>query len=181
MVVLGEGPQTSECTRPKGALEMESPLLKGKAWNFASWQGWQATLLISTCPRTPLETKDYNLEKETWPKQECHNSGVTKAAQWVIAWDGTFKETSSNRRSTLLPVPIICPVWGSYTTHPWSEKYTPKPSSHNWLTDKRFKVSWGTKNVSETDKCALDISPVWLTCSTELSACLLYTSPSPRD
>ena len=125
--------------------------------------------MTSTWPKALLEIKGRNLEKETWPKWECHNPCDFTAAQWAPIWEGIDNHTNSNRRPTLWPDPIICPVRGSYTIHPQPEKYTPYPSSHSWPTYIRFRVSWGTKYALDLDKFAVDISPIWLIYNVKLS------------
>lgn len=93
------------------------------------------------------------------PKTQRYTSWVD-ATTLVL---GTWSDISSNNRPTLWPFLTILPVCGSYTVQPLLEKYKFNPSSHNWLTDKRFKKSLGIRYVSKTKSCVVEINPIWLT------------------
>ena len=149
----GEGPHTSEWIRSKGIEVIDSLLLKGKAGCLPSWHGIQSNGLEETEPNRPLDTKVLIRGRETWPRRECHNLMEVEAAKTGAETneEGKWREVSSNNRSTLCAVPMICLIRESCIRQPREKKNRFKPSSVSWPTDKRLRCSLGTQKTSETD------------------------------
>lgn len=60
-------------TKSKGVLEIKTFLLKGKIKKLASLQPQNFEIsLACNFPKAPVETKYFNWEEETCPKQECY-------------------------------------------------------------------------------------------------------------
>lgn len=73
---------------------------------------------------------------------KCHKLGVMVAiAEEKIIWEGTFRWLTSNKCSTLWPIPNSWFVCGSCTSRLQLEKWRSRLSLQNWLIERRLKDS----------------------------------------
>lgn len=71
-MLWGEGYQTLECIRSKGAEEIELLLLNGKAYYFPSWQDKHETFSDFIDPNWLDDTRDRSRLNDTLPNRECY-------------------------------------------------------------------------------------------------------------